>query len=133
MIIRLPLTVLGYSPKKMFAFQLDDNGKSISAIPVFTIPAKAERYRRHWQRQDVNLRVLLLDRADNAVNLFEVVSVIDPEITHVALDPSTLKDEYNCIPILDFIIQLKDDLLGRPDLTRKADTSHRPQTNQDED
>lgn len=131
--ITLPLIVLGYDEKRLYSMS-DVTGRTM--LPVFTDLELAEKYRSHIAKhRDTNLQALMLSEPEKAVNLFEVILLIDPDLEYIIMNPSppSIHDEkMEALRVWEFVQQAKTTLLSDPPFHhkkhgRKAGSQGHPQ------
>ena len=115
--VTLPLVLLGYDLKRLFSV-CDSEGCGM--LPVFTEPEVAESYRRHFSsRQGMELQAYILQQPDSAINLMECISIVDPSVKLVIIDPKPDGSDSLSATLDEFIQYLK--ARYRP----QTDDSHR--------
>lgn len=107
--LRLPIIVLGYNPRKLFSVA-DKDGKI--TMPVFSNAEYARNYQKYFQeKHDIDVMTLILTDYEKAVNLFEVISMVDEEVEHVVVDPmpptiKNLGEKLLSFPMQEYIKRL---------------------------
>jgi hypothetical protein len=127
--IKLPLTVLGYDEKRLFMVENDD-GNTI--LPVFSEIEDAEKYRKHFTDNGVDLQTLILIEPEKAVNLFEVVMLISSlEFIVINPPPPQKGQKMVCHQTWEFLRWVKDSLLPNNQVFQTDGNPHHPQTQKD--
>lgn len=134
--ITLPLIVLGYDEKRLYSVS-DVTDRTM--LPVFTDLELAEKYRLHIaEHRDTNLQALILSEPEKAVNLFEVILLIDTDLEYIIMNPSPpsiQNEKMEALRVWEFVQQAKTALLSGPPVHhkkygRKAGSRGHPQNHQ---
>lgn len=83
--LRIPIIVLGYSPRKLFSVS-DIHGKVM--VPVFSNAEYARSYQKYFNEgHSMNLLTFILEKYEKAIDLFSTIKTADPLVTSVIIDP----------------------------------------------
>lgn len=109
--LKMPIIVLGYDLKKLFSV---NNNLGHAMIPVFSNAEYAQEYRNYFQKtKDRDIMTFLLDNYNQAIDLFEVVSVANPAVRHIIVDPMpptlpNMQEKVLSFEVLEYVQRLRN-------------------------